>query len=346
MNRLRQGVTQLDAGAINELSPLETRPATGAPETVASPSTAVQIAGINLAHPILSAAGPLGFGRELQAVFDLRTFAGFVTKSVTVEAREGNPRPQVIRTEAGWLNSVGLTNPGLAMFLTRELPFLRTLGIPIIVSIAGESLQEFETLAEWLSGERDVAGLELNVSCPNVESGLDFGVDPKLTHDLVRLVRTVTPLPLFVKLTPNVGDITVIARAAEDAGADGLSVINAVLGMAIDVTTRRSKLGTPTGGLSGPGIKPIAIRMVWQVARACRLPIVGVGGITTAEDVVEFLLAGAQAVAVGSAAIDRPQIASELQTGLTHYLIDHGLANVRNLVGAVDVEGVEGRTDL
>jgi dihydroorotate dehydrogenase (NAD+) catalytic subunit len=232
------------------------------------------------------------------------------------------------------------------MFLTRELPFLRTLGIPILVSIAGETAQEFETLAEWLKGERDVAGLELNVSCPNVESGLEFGVDPKMTHDLVRRVRAVTPLPLFVKLTPNVGDITLIARAAEDAGADGLSVINAVLGMAIDATTRRSKLGTPTGGLSGPGIKPIAVRMVWQVARACRLPIIGVGGITTAEDVVEFLLAGAQAVAVASAAIDRPQIASELQTGLNHYLSEQGLANVRDLVGAVDVEGLEGRADL
>lgn len=313
---------------------------------VLPPSSAVQIAGINLRHPILSAAGPLGFGRELQSVIDPRTFAGFVTKSVTVEAREGNPRPQIVRTEAGWLNSVGLTNPGLAMFLTRELPFLRTLGIPIIVSIAGESVQEFETLTEWLSGERDIAGLELNISCPNVHCGLAFGVDPKMTYELVRRVRTATSLPVFVKLTPNVGDITVIARAAEEAGADGLALINAILGMAIDVTTRRTKLGTPTGGFSGPGIKPIAIRMVWEVARATHLPLIGIGGITTADDVVEFLLAGAHAVAVGSAAINRPQIASELESGLREYLTTHGVASVGDLVGAAQVGTVERGSDL
>ncbi len=302
----------------------------------AVPSLAVDLAGIKLAHPILAASGPLGFGRELQSVIDLRTFAAFVTKSVTVEPREGNPRPQVVETEAGWLNSIGLTNHGLAVFLTKELPFLHTLGIPIIVSVAGESLQEFQTLAEWLTKEPAVAGLEVNISCPNVARGLIFGVDPRLTYELVRHVRGITPLPLFVKLTPNVTDITVIARAAEDAGADGLSLINTLVGMAIDIHRRRPKLGTATGGLSGPGIKPIALRMVWDVARTCRLPVIGLGGIATADDVVEFLVAGARAVAVGSAAIDRPQIATELREGVGQYLISHGFADVDEVVGSLD----------
>jgi len=297
----------------------------------------VDLAGIKLAHPILAASGPLGFGRELQSVIDLRTFAGFITKSVTVEPREGNPRPQVVQTEAGWLNSVGLANHGLAVFLTKELPFLRTLGIPIIVSVAGESLHEFQTLVEWLTPEPAVAGFEVNVSCPNVARGLVYGVDPRLTYELVHHVRGLTPLPLFAKLSPNVTDITVIARAAEDAGADGLSLINTVVGMAIDIQSRRPKLGTATGGLSGPGIKPIAVRMVWEVARACRLPIIGQGGIATADDAVEFLVAGACAVAVGSALIDRPQIAPELREGVSRYLVNQGFADVGEIVGSVDM---------
>ncbi len=313
-----------------------------APPPVALPSLTVEIAGIRFAHPILSASGPLGFGRELQSVLDLRAFAGFVTKSVTVEPRGGNPRPQVVPTEAGWLNSVGLANHGLAVFLTKELPFLRTLGVPIIVSLAGETLQEFRTLAEWLSAESAIAGLELNVSCPNVMRGLAFGVDPHMTYELVHSVREISRLPLVVKLTPNVTDIRVIARAAEDAGADALALINTVMGMAIDVQTRRPKLGTPTGGLSGPAIKPIAVRMVWQVAQTCHLPVIGLGGIATADDVVEFLLAGASAVAIGSAAIDRPRIATELHDGVRQYMLDHGVADLRQLVGALDAAAHRG----
>ncbi len=300
------------------------------------PSLAVDLAGITFVHPILAASGPLGFGRELQSVVDLRSFAGFVTKSVTVEPRQGNPRPQVVPTEAGWLNSVGLANHGLAVFLTKELPFLRTLKIPIIVSMAGETVAEFVTLAEWLSDAGGVDGLEINVSCPNVARGLVFGVDPRLTYEVVHSVRRATALPLFVKLTPNVTDITVIGRAAEDAGADGLSLINTVVGMALDIHTRRPKLGTATGGLSGPAIKPIAVRMVWEVARSCHLPVIGLGGITTADDVVEFLIAGARAVAVGSAAIDRPEIATALREGVSSYLVAHGLTDVKHVIGSVD----------
>ncbi len=306
---------------------------------VQQPSLAVEVAGIRFAHPVLAAAGPLGFGRELQAVIDLRTFAGFVTKSVTLEPRLGNPRPQVIKTDAGWLNSVGLQNHGLAAFLTKELPFLRTLGTPILVSIAGETVREFATLTEWLSGEDGIAGLEVNVSCPNTTDGLVFGVDPHRTHELVTTLRRISALPLLVKLTPNVTDITVIARAAQDAGADGLSVINTLVGMAIDIHTRRPKLGTLAGGLSGPAIKPIALRMVWQVVHACSLPVIGLGGIATADDALEFLIAGARAVAVGSAAIERPQVATEIRVGLIHYLQRHGLADLGQVIGSL--EGAE-----
>ena len=303
-----------------------------------TPSLSVEIAGIKLSHPVLAAPGPLGFGREVQAVVDLGMFGGFITKSVTLEPRAGNPHPQIVQTEAGWLNSLGLPNHGLAAFLTKDLPFLRTLGIPIIVSVAGETVQEYVTAAEWLSQEDAVTALELNVSCPNIDRGLIFGVDPALTSELVGAVRRVTSRPLFVKLTPNVTDIVAIALAAEEAGADALSLINTLVGLAVDVQTRRPKLGGTTGGLSGPAIKPIAVRMVWQVARACSVPVIGMGGITSADDALEFLIAGARAVAVGSATIERPAIAAEIRDGLGRYLLEHGMSDVREVIGSLEIE--------
>lgn len=303
-----------------------------------TPSLGVEVAGIKFAHPVLAAPGPLGFGREVQAVVDLRTFGGFITKSVMLEPRTGNPHPQMVETEAGWLNSLGLPNHGLAAFLTKELPFLRTLGIPIIVSVAGETVHEYVTAAEWLEQEEAVAALELNVSCPNIDRGLIFGVDPTLTSELVAAVRRVTSRPLFVKLTPNVTDIVPIARAAEDAGADALSLINTLLGLAVDVRTRRPKLGGITGGLSGPAIKPVALRMVWQVANACAVPVIGMGGIASADDALEFLIAGARAVAVGSATIERPAIAAEIRDGLEHYLFENGMSDIREVIGSLQVQ--------
>lgn len=302
-----------------------------------APLLGIEVAGIPFAHPVLAAAGPLGMGRE--AGIDLRPFAGFVTKSATVEPRAGNPRPQVVEVEGGWLNSVGLANPGLAVFLTRDLPFLRSLGIPIIVSVAGESLEEFRTLVEWLGGEPGVSAIEVNVSCPNVEAGMLFGTDPHLTYDLVSALRPLSALPLWVKLTPTVADVVPIARAAEDAGADALCLINTLLGMAIDIERRRPLLGGITGGLSGPAIRPVAVRTVWQVAQSSRLPIVGMGGIANARDALEFLLAGARAVAVGSAVIQNPGIATEIRDGLERYLADHGIASIAEVVGALDTGG-------
>lgn len=316
---------------------LEARISNTEPRHPGSPSLAVEVAGIRFAHPVLAAPGPLGFGREVQSVVDLRSFAGFITKSVTVDPRPGHPRPQVVRTPAGWLNSLGLPNPGLAGFLTRELPFLRTLGIPVIVSLAGESIDQYVTMAEVLADEDGVAAVELNVSCPNVDRGMVFGVDPVLTAELAGAVRRVFPRPLLVKLTPHATDVVAVARAAEDAGADGLSAINTLLGMVVDVSTRRPALGGVTGGLSGPAVRAVAVRVVWEVARACRIPVIGMGGIAAASDALEFLIAGARAVAVGSAVLDAPAVATEIRLGLERYLAACGLTDIGQIIGSLEV---------
>jgi len=302
----------------------------------AEQSLAVTLAGIAFPCPVLAAPGPLEFGRQVQAAYDLRAFGGIVTKSVTLEPREGHPGPQTVAVTGGWLNAIGLRNPGVAGFIARDMPFLRTLGRPIIVSIAGHRLDEYAALAGLLSEEDGIAALELNVSCPNVEDGLYFGTDPRRTQALVAAVRARTPLPLFVKLSPNVADITVVARAAADGGADGLALINTLNALAVDARSRRMRLGAGTGGLSGPAIKPVALRMVWEVARAVRLPIIGMGGIASWEDAVEFLLCGAHAVAVASALIDNPRAAEEITEGLRAYLTEHGVERVTDLTRALE----------
>lgn len=303
--------------------------------TAVAPSLAVEVAGIRFPNPVLSAPGPLGFGREAQSVVNLRAFGGFITKTVTAEPREGNPLPHMAQTEAGWLNSLGLPNDGAAAFLTRDLPFLRTLGIPIIVSIAGHSIQEFGTLVELIGREDDVAGIELNLSCPNVDDGLIFGTDPAITLALVAHVRPLTSKPVLAKLSPNVTDIVAVARAARDGGADALTLINTLTGLTINVETRRSRLGAVTGGLSGPAIRPVAVRMVWEVASTVSLPIIGTGGIGSATDALEFIIAGAQAVAVASAVIDRPTVVEEICAGLQDYLRRHNVRSISELVGTL-----------
>lgn len=300
-----------------------------------SPDLQVQIGSLRLSHPVLAAPGPLGFGREAQGVTDLRAFAGFITKSITVEPREGNPPPHMAQVDGGYLNSLGLPNRGLAGFLTRDLPFLRTLGIPIVVSVAGHTLTEFATLVEWLSREPDVAAVELNVSCPNVDAGMEFGIDARLTFELVAGMRRLTAGPLWVKLTPNVTDITVIARAAQDACADALSVANTLTGLAINVQTRRPRLGGGSGGLSGPAIRPVAVYLTRQVARACTIPVIGTGGIATAEHALEFLIAGARAVAVGTAVVDNPGAPAEVRDGLRAYLRERGISRIDDVVGSL-----------
>ncbi|MFQ5532577.1 MAG: dihydroorotate dehydrogenase, partial [Candidatus Methylomirabilales bacterium] len=249
----------------------------------------------------MTASGTFGYGSEFTPFFDLNALGAIIVKTVTMHPRQGNPPPRVVETPAGMLNSIGLQNVGIDNFLRHKLPFLRTLSTPLLPNIAGKSVEEFADLAKRLSDAEGVAGIELNISCPNVAGGLDFGTDPRLTYEVVRAVRQTTHLPVIPKLSPNVSDITVIARAAADAGAHALSLINTIVGMAIDVRSRTPKLPGATGGLSGPAIRPIAVRMVWEVAQVVKLPLIGIGGITTGEDAVEFLLAGASAVQVGTA---------------------------------------------
>lgn len=306
------------------------------------PSLAVTLAGITFSNPVLAAPGPLDFGREVQQIVDLRSLGGFITKSVTMEPRPGHPRPHVVEVEGGWLNSVGLRNPGLAGFLTKELPFLRTLGIPVVVSIAGATVDEYRTLTEWLSQEHGVAGLEVNVSCPNVDAGLGFGAEGRLTHALVAALRAMTPLPLIVKLSPNVADIAVIARAAADGGADALCCVNTLAGLAIDVDTRRPLLGAGTGGLSGPALRPVAVRMTWEAARATSLPVIGAGGILSARDALEFFLAGARAVAIASAFITDARAHLRILDGLRAYLTAHNHSSIDEIIGRV--EGLSGES--
>lgn len=309
-------------------------------------SLATEVAGIRFANPVLAAPGPLGFGREAQNVVNLRAFGGFITKTVTVEPRAGNPYPQMARTDSGWLNSLGLPNKGLAAFLTRDLPFLATLGIPIIVSVAGHTVDEFVTLVEWVGQESAVAGIELNLSCPNVDDGLTFAVDAHATRDLLVRLRSLTTKPLIAKLSPNVADIVAIARAAHEGGADALTLINTLTGLAIDVETRRPRLGGITGGLSGPAIRPIAVRMVWEVVRAVPLPIIGVGGVASASDALEFMIAGARAVAIGAAVIDRPTVAEDVVAGLADYLQRHQLESLSRIVGTLDTQPPTTRAEV
>jgi len=280
-----------------------------------------EIAGIKLKNPVMVASGTFGYGIEPAEIIDLNQLGAIITKTITLKPREGNAPPRIVETASGMLNAIGLQNEGIKDFLANKLPFFAKFETPLIVNIAGESPEDYAELAKILSKEPLVKGLELNISCPNVKSGgLQFGVDPKLTAEVVKAVRKATKLPIITKLTPNVTDITLIAKAAESAGSDAVSLINTLLGMAIDIENRKSKLGTLTGGLSGPAIKPIALRMVWQVAQAVKIPIIGLGGIMTAEDAIEFFIAGASAIQVGTANFVNIEAPMKIIKGINNYL--------------------------
>lgn len=295
---------------------------------------AVEIAGIPLKNPVMTASGTFGYGTEFTPFFDLDALGAIIVKTVTMYPRTGNPPPRVAETPAGMLNSIGLQNVGIDGFLREKLPFFRTLATPLIVNIAGKSVEEFADLAKRLSDAEGVTGIELNISCPNVAGGLDFGTDPRLTYEVVRAVRQTTSLPVIPKLSPNVTDVTVIARAAAEAGADALSLINTVVAMVIDVWSRKPKLPGATGGLSGPAIRPIAVRMVWEVAQAVSIPLIGIGGIMSGEDAVQFLLAGASAVQVGTANFLDPLAPMKVLAGIEDYLNRQGVDDVTSLIGA------------
>jgi len=307
------------------------------PRTPPSVNLAVEVAGIRMQNPVLTASGTFGYAQEFEQHLDANRLGALVVKTITRLPRPGNPAPRIVETPAGMLNAIGLQNVGMDAFIREKLPYLRRLAPPLIVNVAGESVEDFRELTKRIGDQEGVAGIELNVSCPNVAGGLDFSTDPKLTYQVVKAAREATHLPVIPKLSPNVTDIRAIAKAAEDAGADGISLINTLVGMAIDIRTRRPKIANVTGGLSGPAIRPVAVRMVWQVARAVKLPIIGMGGILTGEDAAEFLIAGATAVAVGTANFIDPTNAVKVITGLEQYCLASGISDIRQLVGSLQL---------
>jgi len=297
----------------------------------------VQIGKLHLKNPVVTGSGTFGFGSEMAGVLDLNALGACVVKSTSLEPRRGNPTPRIVETPAGLLNAIGLQNGGIDNFLAEKLPFLRQFDVPVIVNLVGYSVADYVALAEKLTQAGGVHALEINISCPNVKHGCDFAVDPQLTGELIAAIRQATDLTLITKLSPNVTDIRPIAQAAVEAGSEALSLINTLLGTAIDVRKRKFRLANVTGGLSGPAVKPVALRCVWQVHQALpRVPLIGMGGIMTATDAVEFLLAGATAVAVGTATFVNPASVIDVITGLEQYLADNGIADVNELIGAVE----------
>ena len=308
------------------------------PARASQPDLTVSIASLRLRNPVMVASGTFGFGTEYAPIVDISRLGAIVVKGTTLEPWPGNPPPRIVETPAGMLNAIGLQNDGVESLLAEKLPRLREYGVPVIVNVCGKSLAEYVKLCEILDAADDVAAIELNASCPNIEQGgMSFGTScPEMTG-LVSSCRKATAKPLLVKLSPNVTDIVGLARAAQDAGADSLSLINTLLAMAIDVETWRPTLANVTGGLSGPAIRPVAVRMTYQVARAVPLPIVGMGGIMTARDAIEFLLAGATAVAVGTANFVNPQASIEIIEGIAAYLRNRHLTSVHDIIGKLQV---------
>jgi len=294
--------------------------------------------GLRLKNPVMAASGTFGYGTEYADLVPIDRLGAIVCKGTTLRPRAGIPTPRFAESPAGMLNSIGLQNIGVEALIREKAPLWATWDVPVIVNIAGETVAEFAELAARLDGVPGIAGLEVNISCPNVETGLEFGRDPAGAAAVTAAVRRATSLPVIVKLTPNVGDIVAVARAVEAAGADAVSLINTFLGMAIDIRSRRPVLGTTTGGLSGPALKPIALRMVYEVAGAVEIPVVGIGGITTAADALEFLLAGATAIQVGTACFANPQAPAEILDGIVSYMETNGIVDIRELIGAARPE--------
>lgn len=301
---------------------------------VNKPDLSVNVGGIFMKNPITTASGTFGFGPEYAPYFDLNCLGAITVKGITLQPRNGNPPPRLVETPAGILNSIGLQNPGLERFIAEALPFLAPYDLPVLVNIAGDTVRDYALLAEKLSQTPGIAGLEVNISCPNVQrGGLQFGSDPLMAAEVTRAVKSSSDLPVIVKLSPNVTSIAAVAEKVAQAGADALSMINTVLGMAIDIKNKRPLLGNVLGGLSGPAVKPIALRAVWQAYQAVKLPIIGMGGISTAEDALEFMLAGASAVAVGTANFVHPRTTMDVLAGIESYLIENNIASVRTLTG-------------
>jgi len=296
----------------------------------------VNINGLSLKNPVLTASGTFGFGEEFDDFIDINRLGGFIVKGTTLEPRQGNPYPRMAETPSGMLNAVGLQNKGVEHFVQATYPRIKNYNTAIFVNVNGSTIDDYVKTAEHIASLDDIPGIELNISCPNVKAGgMAFGTNAQMAAEVTKAVRKVYPKHLMVKLSPNVTDITEIARAVESAGADSVSVINTLLGIAVDIHKRKPVLSTVTGGLSGPCIKPVALRMVWQVYKAVKIPIIGIGGIMNAEDAIEFLLAGATAVQVGTANFIDPQITIKVIDGIEEYLQKYGFTSPTDIIGAI-----------
>jgi len=301
-----------------------------------SKSLSVNIAGIQMKNPVMTASGTFGYGEEFASLVDLNRLGGIIVKGLSLRPSAGNPPPRTVETSGGMLNAIGLENIGLDAFVQEKLPFLRKLDPPIIVNIYGDEIGAYGELAKRIGDTEGIAGIEVNISCPNVKAGgFAFGKDPKSAFEVVEAVRKKTSLPLIVKLSPNVTDIKVIAQSVEEAGADAVSLINTVTGMAVDIYKRKPKLYNVTGGLSGPAIKPIALRMVWEVAQTVRVPVIGIGGIANTRDALEFMIVGASAVQVGTANFVNPRATMEIIDGLSSYLKENNIDDIGQIVGTL-----------
>ncbi len=297
----------------------------------------VDIGRLRLKNPVMTASGTFGYGREFDHLIDLNRLGAIIVKGISLEPSKGNPPPRIIETPCGMLNAIGLENVGLQAFLSEKLPFLKTFDTPVLVNIYGKTIEEYEALASGLDGVDGVNGLEVNISCPNVKAGgVAFGSDPRTSFEVTAAVRRRTDLPLIVKLTPNVTDIAQIARSVQDAGADAVSMINTITGMAVNIHTRRPRLANITGGLSGPAIKPLALRMVWQTVQVLNIPVIGIGGIMTAEDALEFLVVGAAAVQVGTANLVDPHGTIDIIDGIESFLVDQKISQLTHIIGSLE----------
>ena len=302
------------------------------------PDMSVEIAGIKLRNPVMTASGTFGYGEEFSSYVDLEKIGAMITKGLSLKPRAGNPTPRIVETPGGMLNAIGLQNVGIDAFISHKVPFLRNVNTPVIANLFGNTLDEYGELAARLDGVLEVAGVEVNISCPNVkQGGIVFGTEPEAAFAVVKLVRERTIKPLIVKLSPNVTDIVQMAHACADAGADALSLINTLTGMAVDLHKRRPVLANVTGGLSGPAIKPVALRMVWQVAKAVKIPVIGIGGIMCAADALEFMLVGATAVQIGTANFLDPSAAETIAREMELYLVQNNIASIKSLIGALEV---------
>jgi dihydroorotate dehydrogenase (NAD+) catalytic subunit len=302
------------------------------------PDMTVEVAGIKMRNPVMTASGTFGYGAEFADYLDLESIGALITKGLSLRPKAGNPTPRIVETPGGMLNAIGLQNVGVDAFIAEKLPYLSKVATPVIVNLYGNTLEEYGEVAGRLDSLPGVAGIEVNISCPNVkQGGIVFGTDPKAAQEVVRLVKRSTSKPVIVKLSPNVTDVVLMAQACADAGADALSLINTLTGMAIDLDRRRPILANVTGGLSGPAIKPVALRMVWQVAKCVRLPIIGIGGIMNARDALEFILAGATAVQIGTASFLDPSAAQKIAQDMEAYLVEQGIDSLASMIGALEV---------